>query len=284
MTSLPRTGRRPRLIVAPDEPPPGLTRRQVLRAASLAGTAGAVAALVPALAPDLAPAAGARTAAPDAAAPEPRPLSDLPVAFGTPTDLAANARDGVWALDHDGVVLRFQRDLEFWTPVQVDWAEVLTYGSPVLARWGRPSGANWMVLLIGTEPDPPTTGPTTPTQPTGTTTATATSTGQPGTTTTTTTTTPTTATPTTTTTPTTGKAWAPIGAGPASGGPVAGGPLAWTGFDAGRFGLIGLALVAAGAALVTRRRRVATDRGSTGPDDAGPAGGPPTDGGPPGPR
>lgn len=279
MTSLPRTGHRPRLIVDHDEPPPGLTRRQVLRAAALAGTAGAVAAPVPALAPDLAPAAGARTGA----APEPRPLIDLPVHFGTPTDLAANARDEVWALDHDGVVLRFQRDLEFWTPVHVDWTEVLTYGSPVLARWGRPSGANWMVLLIGTEPDPPTIGPTTTTQPTGTTTATATSTGQPGTT-TTAPTTATTAMTTATTAMTTGRAAAPAGAGLASGGPVAGGPLAWTGFDAGRLGLIGLALVAAGAALVARRRRVAADRGPTGADAAGPAGEPPTDGGPPGPR
>ena len=233
---------------------PVLTRRQALRAAAI--TAG-----VAVMAPTVVATADAGTVAGSTAAPI--RLRDLPLMYGTPTDLARTAAaesETVWTFDSEGVVLSYDRDGDFWSvDAHQDWATVLTFGTVRLARWGRPSGANQMVLVFGSAIEPPPTTPPGPTtDPTGTitpTTPTAPSSSS-------------TVAPTsiaTTTTPTAGsRQYAAPAGGSGSGGSTSGstadGELSYTGLNLGRPGLIAAGLLTAGGALLAvRRRRMAHD-------------------------
>lgn len=223
-----------------------LSRRQVLRAAALTAGAAVAATSATVIAGPAVAAAGSAAAPGD----EAQLLTTLPVRYGTPTDIARTTDSFVWTLDRDGVVQRFDRDVDAWVRAGTqDWPTVLAFGEVQLARWGRPGGPNEVVLVLGSDPEPPVTptpptGPTNPTQPTDPT--------QPA---------DPTSTPVTTTNSVVAPAYPPVktGGGLGSGG-VASGNLSYTGFDLGRFGLIGLGLLATGGALLAlRRRRAATD-------------------------
>lgn len=263
---------------------PVLTRRQALRAVAI--TAG-----VAVMAPNLITTANAGAVVHQTATPI--LLHDLPLMYGTPTDLArtrAAEAETVWTLDSEGVVRSYVRGGDYWTiAAHQDWATVLTFGTVRLARWGRPSGPNHLVLVFGTAPKPPpttppdpTTDPTAPTDPT---------TGSDPTTPTDTTSSTGTSIPTTSSMPSSASTVAPtmgttsprqVGAPPGGSktGGSADGELSYTGMNLGRLGLIAGGLLAAGGALLAvRRRRMAPDPdpslGATpGPGTQSPPGGP----------
>ena len=116
-----------------------LSRRQALKAGALTGAALLVAPTGAGVAAAVAPVAATAAA--------------LPVLYGTPTDLARLSPLQAFAQDSDGTVVGYDKAARAWIPIKEKaWAKVRSYGTVHLARWGRPSGGNQLVMVFGQAP------------------------------------------------------------------------------------------------------------------------------------
>ena len=118
---------------------PLLSRRQALKAGALTGAALLV--------------APADAAMAQAAAPATAKVTRLPVLYGTPTDLARLSSLQAFAQDSDGTVVSYDKTARAWTPTKEKARKkVRSYGTVYLARWGRPSGGNQLIMVFGQAP------------------------------------------------------------------------------------------------------------------------------------
>ncbi len=87
--------------------------------------------------------------------PDPAPADDAnidftqqpAIRFGTPTDVAATWPNDVWSVDANGVIRKFDRAQHIWLP-DADEIDFPIGSQLVLARWGRPSGPNQMLMVL----------------------------------------------------------------------------------------------------------------------------------------
>ena len=130
-----------------------ISRRDFFKLNGLIGGAAA-AALLPTMAPTIAQAARKPTS-PSATAQTAPPIQDLdwrtlPVRYGTPTDLARTLQGQIWSVDRDGVIHQFDEQLGVWR-ADASEADFPSGSQLVLARWGRPSGPNQMLMVLHRE-------------------------------------------------------------------------------------------------------------------------------------
>lgn len=73
------------------------------------------------------------------------------IRFGTPTDIAATWSGSAWSVDNQGVIRMYDRKQGVWL-ADADAADLDADFPPrnqlVLARWGRPSGMNQMLMVL----------------------------------------------------------------------------------------------------------------------------------------
>jgi len=78
---------------------------------------------------------------------------DLPhptaIRFGTPTDVAATWFGEAWSVDANGAIHRFDHTTQAWLPDEADAEANFPLNSRfVVARWGRPTGASQMLMVL----------------------------------------------------------------------------------------------------------------------------------------
>jgi hypothetical protein len=123
-----------------------ISRRNFLKLNAMLSSAVAVSIALPAVAV----AKSIPTAA--SAAPEALDLAHpTAIRFGTPTDVAATWHGVAWSVDASGVIRKYDPAQRVWVS-DADEADLEgdfpLNSELVLARWGRPSGPNQMLMVL----------------------------------------------------------------------------------------------------------------------------------------
>jgi anaerobic selenocysteine-containing dehydrogenase len=123
-----------------------ISRRNFLKLNAIIGSALAVTVALPAAA--VVAASAASSTAPGVE----DILTHTPtVRFGTPTDVAVTWAGDAWSVDAEGIMRRFDRAHHTWLrdgDGTDDEADFPVGSQLVLARWGRPSGPNQMLMVL----------------------------------------------------------------------------------------------------------------------------------------